>query len=131
MSTHERIVAFLVEKFAGALPTWLSPVQVVAVPVADAQRDYAEQLVRRLRAKFVRAKVAPQGETLARSVRDASVAKVPNVVVVGRREQADALITLRRLGSKQQLTLSCDEFERRLLRTIEDRRHDFAPAETA
>jgi threonyl-tRNA synthetase len=131
LSTHERIVAFLVEKFAGALPTWLSPVQVVAVPVADAQRDYAEQLVRRLRAKFVRAKVAPQGETLARSVRDASVAKVPNVVVVGRREQADALITLRRLGSKQQLTLSCDEFERRLLRTIEDRRHDFAPAETA
>ena len=131
LSTHERFVAFLVEKFRGALPTWLSPVQVVVVPVSDAQREYAEQLVRRLRAKLVRAEVAASGETLARNVRDASARKVPNVVIVGRREQADGHVTLRKLGCETQLVLPIEDYERRLLRTIEARSRDFAPAETA
>ncbi|HUQ50842.1 MAG TPA: His/Gly/Thr/Pro-type tRNA ligase C-terminal domain-containing protein, partial [Gammaproteobacteria bacterium] len=131
LSTHERFVAFLVEKFGGALPTWLSPVQLVVVPVADAQRDYAEQLVRRLRSKLVRAEVAAAGQTLARSVRDASALKVPNVGIVGRREQADGTVTLRRFGCETQLTLSSDELVRRLLLTIEGRRRDFASLDAA
>jgi len=121
----------LVEKFGGALPTWLSPVQVAVVPVSDAQRTYADELVRRLRSKFVRAEVAPAGATLARSVRDASARKIPNIAIVGRREQADGRVTLRRLGCESQLPLSCDELERRLLQTIETRRRDFVPLETA
>jgi threonyl-tRNA synthetase len=131
LSTHERFVAFIVEKFAGALPTWLAPVQATVVPVADAQRDYADAVVRCLRAKFVRAEVAAPGKTVARSVRDASARKVPNIVVVGPREQAEGCVTLRLLGRAPQLTLPLGEFERRLARTIEQRSVTFAGPEAA
>lgn len=131
LSTHERFVAFLIERFGGALPTWLAPVQVRVLPVSDTQRDYAVQLVQRLRGRFVRAEVGAANETVARNVRDASARKVPNIVVVGRREQADGTVTLRTLGSERQRTLSVDVFERQLLRTIEERRRAFVEPGTA
>ena len=131
LSTHERFVAFLVERFGGALPTWLAPVQVCVLPVSAAQRDYAEQLVRRLRNGFVRAEVAAPGQTLARGVRDASTRKIPNIVVVGRREQMDGTVALRTLGHKTPLTFRVDAFERQLLRAIAERRRDSIGREMA
>jgi threonyl-tRNA synthetase len=126
LSTHERFVAFVVEKFGGALPTWLSPVQVCVVPVSDAQRAYGDEIVRRLRSTFVRAEISAPGQTLSRSIRDASARKIPNVAILGRQEQASDRVTLRRLGHQQQHTLSYHDFERELLRTIGERRRDFA-----
>jgi threonyl-tRNA synthetase len=131
LSTHERFVAFLVERFGGALPTWLAPVQVRVLPVAAAQRDYAEQLVRRLRGRFVRAEVAAPGETLARGVRDASTRKIPNIVVVGRRERSDGTVALRMRGHQTPLTFPMDAFEQQLLRVIAERRRGFMGPETA
>jgi threonyl-tRNA synthetase len=131
LSTHERFVAFLVERCGGALPTWLAPVQVRVLPVSAAQHDYAEQLVRRLRGRFVRAELAAPGVTLARSVREASAHKVPNVAIVGRREQIDGTVTVRMLGRDPQLTLPIDAFEGRLLRAIEERRPRLMGLETA
>jgi len=128
LSTHERFVAFLVERYGGALPTWLAPVQVRVVPVSTAQRDYAQQLVRRLRGHWVRADVAAPGETLARSVRAASMRKIPNIVVVGPREQLEGTATLRTLGAKTRVTLPIDVFEQQLLRTIVERRRFIGPA---
>lgn len=131
LSTHERFVAFLVERYGGALPTWLAPVQVRVLPVSAAQRDYAEQLVRRLRDLWVRAELTTPGETLARSVREASTRKIPNVVIVGRREQINGTVTLRTLGCETQLTLPVAELERELLRAIAERRRGFMRPETA
>ena len=131
LSTHERFVAFLVERFGGALPTWLAPVQVRVLPVSDAQRDYAEQLVRRLRGRFVRAEVAAPGETLARGVRDASTRKIPNIAVVGRREQTAGTVALRTHAHETQLTLSVDAFERQLLRAIAERQQGAIGPEAA
>jgi threonyl-tRNA synthetase len=122
LSTHERFVAFLVELYGGALPTWLAPVQALVVPVSDAYRDYADSIVRRLRSSFVRAAVASSGETVARNVRDAAERKVPNVLVVGAREQAAGSVTLRRLGIERQIALSVADFEKRLLEAIAERR---------
>jgi threonyl-tRNA synthetase len=118
LSTHERFVAFLVERYGGAFPTWLAPTQLAVVPVADTYRSYAETLVRRLRARLVRAELAAAGESVARNVREAIEHKVPNIAVVGRREQANCTVTLRRWDDATQLTLSVDELEGRLLRTI-------------
>ena len=81
--------------------------------------------MRRLRGCFVRAEVAAPGETLARRVRDASTRKIPNVVVIGRREQLDGTVTLRTLGLETQVTLPVDAFERQLLRAIKERRMRF------
>jgi threonyl-tRNA synthetase len=102
----------------GAFPIWLAPVQVLVVPVSDGIRAYAEQIVRRLRSKLVRAEVAPAGETVARNIRDAGARKVPSVLVVGRREQADGSVTLRRRGVDEQVTLAADDFERQVLDAI-------------
>jgi threonyl-tRNA synthetase len=118
LSTHERMVAFLVERYGGAFPTWLAPTQLLVVPVADSYGPYAETLVRRFRARFIRAELAAAGESVARNVRDAIERKVPNIAVVGRREQADGTATVRRRGSETQLTFSVEELERRLLGTI-------------
>jgi threonyl-tRNA synthetase len=87
--------------------------------------------VRRLRGRFVRAEMAASGDTLARSVREASARKIPNVVVVGRREQAEGTVTLRTLGFDRQVTLPVDAFERHLLLAIEQRRRGFVGPETA
>ncbi len=118
LSTHERFVAFLVELYGGALPTWLAPVQLHVVPVSDAQRGYAERIVERLRAKLVRASAASSGVTVARAVRDAAERKIPNVAVVGKREEASGGASLRRHGCEDHEQVIVDELERRLLDAI-------------
>ncbi|HEX5049569.1 MAG TPA: His/Gly/Thr/Pro-type tRNA ligase C-terminal domain-containing protein, partial [Gammaproteobacteria bacterium] len=118
LSTHERFVAFLTELYGGAFPTWLAPVQLLVVPVSDAVRDYADRVVRQLRAKLVRAAVAPSGATVARAVRDAAERKVPNIAVVGKREEADGSVSLRVRGGERPTVLGVEEIERRLLDAI-------------
>jgi threonyl-tRNA synthetase len=126
LSTHERFVAFLVELYGGAFPTWLAPTQLLVVPVSDAHRAYADRIVARLRAKLVRAEAAPAGHTVAHHVRVAATLKFPNVVVVGQREQASGGVSLRRHGVAEQTSLAVDELERILLRAIERRSKDLA-----
>jgi threonyl-tRNA synthetase len=93
-------------------------VQLQVVPVSDAQRGYAERIVQRLRAQLVRATVAPNGDTVARAVRDAAERKIPNVAVVGKREETAGSTSLRLHGSDLQTVLAVDELERRLLDAI-------------
>ena len=123
-STHERFVAFLIEHFGGAFPTWMAPVQVRVIPVAEVFTDYAEAIVARLRKHFVRAELDGSTETMGKKIRLAATQKVPNVLVVGEREKADASVTLRRYGSRDQTTMSLDEFEADLLRRIRERELD-------
>ncbi|HTL36446.1 MAG TPA: threonine--tRNA ligase [Kofleriaceae bacterium] len=118
LSTHERFVAFLAELYGGAFPTWLAPVQLCVVPVSDAQRGYAERIVQRLRAQLVRAVVAPSGDSVAGAVRDAAERKLPNVAVVGKREEAAGTASQRLHGSDRHTVLAVDELERRLLDSI-------------
>jgi threonyl-tRNA synthetase len=103
LGTHERFVALLLEHFDGAFPTWLAPVQVRVIPVSEGQQAYAAHVVARLRAQMVRAEVdqGREGERLSKRVRAAAVRKIPNVLVVGEREQATASVTLRVHGSEQ------------------------------
>lgn len=98
------------------------PIQVLVVPVSDAFRGYAERIVQRFRASFVRAEVAPAGETVARNLRDAIRRRVPNVLVVGAREQTAGTVVLRCLGSSQQWDVPLDECVRRVLDAIAQRR---------
>ncbi len=123
-STHERFVAFLIEHFGGAFPTWMAPVQVRVIPVADAFNDYGAAIVTRLRKHFVRAEMDDSHETMGKKIRIASTEKIPNVLVVGEREQQDATVTLRRYGSRDQTTTPLDAFEADLLRRIRERELD-------
>jgi threonyl-tRNA synthetase len=122
--THERFVAFLIEHFGGAFPTWLAPLQVRVLAVSDVFLDYAESVVDQLRRHFVRAEVDRSGETVGKMIRNATTHKIPNIVVVGEREKADGTVTLRRYGSRDQVTMRLDQFEEDLLRRIRSRELD-------
>jgi threonyl-tRNA synthetase len=113
-STHERLVAHLLELFGGALPLWLSPVQLLVVAVAEPHADYAAEVVARLRARGVRAERASGAQTVAKNVRSGVARKIPLVGVVGAREQAERSVALRRHGDRAQACLSLEELERRL-----------------
>jgi threonyl-tRNA synthetase len=125
-STHERFVAFLIEHFAGAFPTWLAPVQVEVLTVSEQFDDYASEVVSRLRGQMVRAELAPSNDTLPKKIRQATTRKIPNMLIVGEREAADGTVTLRRYGHKDQHTLLVADFEAALLRTVAERRLAFA-----
>ena len=124
-STHERFVAILTEHFGGAFPTWLAPIQVQVITVSDQFAAYAEQLVQRLRADFVRAEVASQSDTVSKKIREATIRKIPNLLVVGEREVADGTVTLRRHGVKRQTTMPFDAFASALKKTIAERSLEF------
>ncbi len=125
-STHERFVAFLIEHYAGAFPTWLAPVQVQLLTVSEQFDDYASGIVDRLRGNLVRAELAPSNDTLPKKIRQGTTSKIPNLLIVGEREAAEGTVTLRRYGHRDQHTFPVDEFEAALLTTIRERRLEFA-----
>ena len=124
-STHERFVAFLIEHFGGAFPTWLAPVQVQILTVSNQYDGYAQSLVDDLRDSFIRAELAPSSDTVSKKIREGTVKKIPNLVVVGEREVAENTVTLRRYGVRQQTTLPYTEFKEKLLATIRERDLEF------
>ena len=105
------MVAFLIEHFGGAFPTWLAPVQVRVITVSDRFDAYGQEIVDRLRASFVRAEMASRSDTVGKKIREGTTRKIPNLLVVGEREQGDNTVTLRRYGVKRQQTMPLDEFE--------------------
>ncbi|MEQ9737091.1 MAG: threonine--tRNA ligase [Algiphilus sp.] len=105
----ERFFGILIEHHAGALPSWLAPVQVqVATIVSDAD-DYARDACARMQAAGIRAETDLRNEKINLKVRESSLAKVPAMAVVGRREAEEGTVALRRLGSKDQQVLSLDD----------------------
>ena len=120
-STHERMVAFLIEHFAGAFPTWLAPIQVQLLTVSEQYDDYANEIVARLRNQMVRAELAPSNDTLPKKIRQGATRKIPNLLIIGEREVADGTVTLRRYGHQQQQTFAMADFEHRLVDAIKRR----------
>ncbi len=114
LGTHERFVALLVERFGGAFPTWLAPVQVRILPIHEAFEPYAQELHRVLRAQRVRAQLEPARESLNRRIRAAATQKIPNVLIVGERERAERSVTLRRHGEQAQRSLSFAAFQQQI-----------------
>jgi threonyl-tRNA synthetase len=118
LGTHERFIAFLIEHYGGIFPTWLAPVQVRIVPVAAAFTEYAVKLQRDLREALVRVEVDDSTDSLGKKVRNAQTAKVPNLFVVGQKEQADKTVAWRRHGEKEQQVLGYAQAKARLLEEV-------------
>jgi threonyl-tRNA synthetase len=117
----ERVFSYLIERYAGAFPTWLHPVQVVVMPIADAQRDYAHEVAKKLRARRLRVEVDDRSERLPRKVRDAQAQKVPYMAVVGRTELEGGLVNVRdRTGAEKPEPV--DEFVDRVAIEVAERR---------
>ena len=119
--THERFIAFLIEHFGGAFPTWLAPVQVRIISVSQKFDAYAHRVESHLRQEFIRAEFDSSGESLGKKIRQAGRDKIPNVLVTGEREASSESVTLRRYGIKEQESLKLVEFTEQILREIRER----------
>ncbi len=125
LSTHERMVAFLLEHYGGAFPTWLAPVQVRLLTVSERFDAYADEIVAALRGRMVRAERSPSSDTVPKKIRQGVTQKIPNLLIIGEREQTERTVTLRRYGHKQQHTLGLEAFQQALLETISTRSLEF------
>ncbi|HLS10361.1 threonine--tRNA ligase [Lentibacillus sp.] len=111
VSTMERFVAFLIEEYKGAFPTWLAPVQVKVIPVSpDAHLDYAKTVADKLRFDGVRVEVDERDEKIGYKIREAQTQKVPFALVLGDNEIESNSVNVRRYGEKASKTLSYDDF---------------------
>jgi threonyl-tRNA synthetase len=109
LGSFERFLAIMIEQYAGRFPLWLAPVQVVVATITSDADDYALQTERRLLQAGLRAEIDLRNEKINYKVREHSLAKVPIIAVVGRREADDGTVALRRLGSKEQEFLALDD----------------------
>jgi len=106
----ERIIAFLIEHYAGAFPFWLAPVQVAILPVSEKFQEYAESVLQNLREHDVRAELDASDETLGKKIRAAEMQKIPYLLVVGEREQASHTVAVRERGKGDLGAKTIDEF---------------------
>jgi threonyl-tRNA synthetase len=91
----ERLFSYLIERYAGAFPTWLHPMQVIVIPITDAQLEYAHRVANRLRSLRLRVEVDTRPERMQRKIRDAQARKVPYMAIVGAREAETEHINIR------------------------------------
>lgn len=125
LGTHERFIAFLIEHYGGAFPTWLAPIQVRVVTVSDRFNAYGAKLVEQMREGLVRAELDESSERIQKKIRNAAAMKIPNLLILGEREEAEQTVTLRRHGAQEQHTMPAAEFFEKLHRTIQRRALSF------
>jgi threonyl-tRNA synthetase len=112
--SFERFIGILLEHTAGELPLWLTPVQAIALPIADRHNDAANAAVAALRAAGLRAEADDRTESVGRKIRDAELQKVPYMLVVGDREAEEGTVAVRRHGEGDEGTVALGEFVERL-----------------
>ncbi|MFV8252248.1 threonine--tRNA ligase [Aerococcus viridans] len=121
VSTMERFVAYLIEEYKGAFPTWLAPVQAKLIPVNDdAHGDHVEEIRRRMKAAGMRVEVDNRNEKMGYKIREAQTLKIPYQLVFGDNEIAENTVTVRRYGSKETLSMPFDEFLTQLEQDIKE-----------
>ncbi|MBS4176079.1 threonine--tRNA ligase [Lederbergia citrea] len=111
VSTMERFVAFLIEEYKGAFPTWLAPVQVQVIPVSpDAHFDYAKQVADQLKSAGFRVELDKRDEKIGYKIREAQMQKIPYMVVVGDNEITAEAVNVRKYGEQKSETVPFKEF---------------------
>jgi threonyl-tRNA synthetase len=111
VSTMERFVAFLIEEYKGAFPTWLAPVQVKVIPVSpEAHLDYAYEVKEALQTRGFRVEVDERDEKIGYKIREAQIQKIPYMLVVGDKEIAENAVNVRKYGEQKSETVSLDDF---------------------
>lgn len=96
LGSHERFIAFLIEHYAGAFPTWLAPVQAAILPIAERHSDYAKGVLEKLNIDGFRVKLFDQGDTLNKRIREAETQKIPYILIVGDKEKDSDAVAVRK-----------------------------------
>jgi threonyl-tRNA synthetase len=121
LGTHERFIGFLIEHFAGAFPTWLSPVQVRVLPVSDKHHEYGKAVKEALHKAGVRVEFDDASESLGKKIRAAKTEKIPYMIVIGDKEvEANTLTVEKRNGEKLE-GVTTSHFVELITKEIKDR----------
>lgn len=122
LGTHERFIGFLIEHFAGIFPLWLSPVQVVVLPISTEKHlDYAKEIFEKLKEKNIRVELDDSNESLGKKIREAKMQKIPYLIVLGDKEKDSKTLTIE--GRKEKLeNISIEELLSKIQKEISDKK---------
>jgi threonyl-tRNA synthetase len=111
----ERFIGIIIENYAGKLPFWLSPTQAVVCPIAEENNNYVKKLFEDLFKEGIKCEVDLRNQKINYKIREHSLAKVPMILVCGKKEVADKTVTVRRLGSEKQVTVKREDLIKEIL----------------
>lgn len=106
----ERFVAVLIEHTGGNFPLWLTPDQVIILPISDKYLEYAQTLVKQLEKNDIRVSIDDRSEKTGKKIRDAELKKIPYMLIVGEKEVNEKLVSVRKHGMKDLGAMSVDDF---------------------
>ena len=115
---YERTIAMLIEKYAGAFPTWMSPVQVKILPISDKYNEYANKVAASLREKSVRVETDFRAEKIGYKIREARLERTPYILVVGEQEAENNTVAVRSRKNGDEGSIALEDFENRILLEI-------------
>ena len=118
---YERTLAYLIEKYAGAFPVWLAPVQVKLLPIADRHLDYLYDVKKALEAKGIRCEIDDRSEKIGFKIRQAQLEKVPYMLLAGDKDIENNTVSLRTRSGGDKGAMSLDEFVDKLLKEVDDK----------
>ncbi len=121
LGTHERMIGFLIEHFAGAFPVWMAPQQVSVIPITSDHNDYAERVKRELHAAGIRVEADLGSDRMNAKIRAAQLMKIPYMLVLGDQEMESETVSLRRRDGSRQNGLPVGEFKANVLERIKSR----------
>ena len=105
----ERFIGILIEHYAGKLPFWMSPTQAIVLPISDENNKYAKKVFEDLFKEGIKCEVDLKNQKINYKIREYSLAKVPYLLICGKKEEQDNTITIRKLGSEKQETIKTNQ----------------------
>ena len=123
LGCYERTLALLIEKYAGAMPVWLSPTQVTVLPVSNLFEDYAKKVAAELESVGIRVETDLRNEKIGYRVREAQLSKVPYMVIVGADEQEAGTVSVRARKEGEGGVMSLDDFKAKILMEVATKKH--------
>ena len=125
LGCYERTLAYLIERFAGALPLWMMPTQVRILPITDRAHDYAKELEAKLSAAGIRTESDLRSEKLGYKIREAQLQKIPYMLDIGDRDMENGTVSVRTRGGVDLGAMSPDDFMAKCLTEIATKNRDF------
>ena len=117
----DRFMAYIIEEYKGRFPLWLSPTQVKILPISDEQLEYAKTIEKELLKNKIRVKVDNRAEKIGYKIREAELERVPYMLILGKKEAEEKVLSIRRRGNKENEVMDLDGFVTKLLKEIEEK----------
>ena len=117
----DRFMAYIIEEYKGRFPLWLSPTQVKILPISDEQLEYAKTIEKELLKNKIRVKVDSRSEKIGYKIREAELERVPYMLILGKKELEEKVLSIRRRGNKENEVMDLERFVTKLLKEIEEK----------